>query len=334
MDANLKLLVVTVLALISPCLGHVGAALGAATAATNMVADAGRAAEVVASAGAPLPRTATMPLPATSFEAKNAAGNAAKATAAPAASPAAEEQLTPPSVPESEGWEAQWAWGSYYSKVACAADEHSAGSWASDINSGAGVPKAMLRSEDLLSRSVEEAPEDKKKVKQAERALRLYNHAKWLAERNYARAAEWRYREASRLAKQSRRNVLAAHSLGRLGYFLMHWRRLDEAREVLQESYRTSSKSNSLAPYLLGLLERQVAGSDLKRLEAAEEMIMKSGEQPSEELEAQRQKMIESINYWQKAESSIMNCQSTNDVAASVICIIGHLFFRVREETP
>ena len=48
-------------------------------------------------------------------------------------------------------------------------------------------------------------------------ALRLYYPAKWLAERNHATAAEWRYREASRLALQTRRKVLAAHALGRFG---------------------------------------------------------------------------------------------------------------------
>ena len=108
-------------------------------------------------------------------------------------------------------------------------------------------------------------------------ALRLYYHAKWLAERNHATAAEWRYREASRLALQTRRKVLAAHALGRFGcadgigldgkilemetqrknggwnpsepctstpstsgwrYFLIHWNRRQEAKEVLREMGR------------------------------------------------------------------------------------------------
>ncbi|CAK8990401.1 Protein roadkill (Hh-induced MATH and BTB domain-containing protein) [Durusdinium trenchii] len=78
-----------------------------------------------------------------------------------------------------------------------------------------------------------------------EPALRLYYHAKWLAERNHATAAEWRYREASRLALQTRRKVLAAHALGRFGYFLIHWNRRHEAKEVLRESRRISSKSKA-----------------------------------------------------------------------------------------
>ena len=52
---------------------------------------------------------------------------------------------------------------------------------------------------------------------------------------------------------------------------------------------RISSKSNPLAPYLLGVLERQDAGSDLQRLQEAEEMILNGGEQPSEDVK-QREK--------------------------------------------
>ena len=77
--------------------------------------------------------------------------------------------------------------------------------------------------------------------------------------------------------------MLAAHALGRFGYFLVHWNRRREAKEVLTESMRISSKSNPLAPYLLGVLERQDAGKDLERLEKAEEMILNGGEQPSED---------------------------------------------------
>ena len=78
--------------------------------------------------------------------------------------------------------------------------------------------------EDLLASAVQAAPQQHQRVKLAERALplgndlessrgfvryelgsfhsqalRLYYHAKWLAERNHATAAEWRYREARSL---------------------------------------------------------------------------------------------------------------------------------------
>merc|ERR1719203_1501233 len=103
----------------------------------------------------------------------------------------------------------------------------------------------MLRAEQLLRRGASEAtPAKKIAEKRAEEALRLYYHAKWLAERNLAKAAEWRYRESSRIAKEAKRSVLAAHSLSRLGYFLMHWGRMDEAREVLLASEKLSVKAN------------------------------------------------------------------------------------------
>lgn len=243
-----------------------------------------------------------------------------------ASTPAEPEQ---PSEPLSESWEARFAWGMYYSKMACLAAEHRAGSWALDRQgSWAGVPQQMLRAEELLAEAVEAAPEEQQRGKLAERALRLYYHAKWLAERNHATACEWRYREASRLAHKSRRNVLASHALGRLGYFLMHWRRIDEAKEVLQDSRRLSQKSNPLAPYLLGLLDRQASISDVARLRNAEELIIHSGEQPSADLEFERQNLIQEITYWREATDSVMSCWSTSDAAHVAICLLCHLFFR------
>lgn len=255
-------------------------------------------------------------------------------SAAAAASGGSLDATTPvrPERAETDGWEARFAWGLYHSRVACLAGEHSIGSWALDtLGSNAGVPQLMLRSEELLAESCTEAPQDQQRTKLAERALRLYNHAKWLAERNHAKAAEWRYREASRIARQTRRNVLASHSLGRLGYFLMHWGRIDEAKEVLQESIRASSKSNPLAPYLLGLLNRQDSTSDTTRLLEAEEMIISAGEQPSADLEAERQQLIEVIDFWRKSETSPSNCIATSDVAHLAICLVGHLCLRLRQ---
>lgn len=255
-----------------------------------------------------------------------------KGSADSSPSPAPEVAPQEPEVPATDGWEAQFAWGTYYSKVTCLASERSVGSWTSDAGgSGAGVPRQMLRAEELLAQATEAAPEDKQRAKLAERSLRLYYHAKWLAERNHATAAEFRYRQASQLARRSRRNVLAAHALGRLGYFLMHWHRNEEAHAVLLESRRISAKSNPLAPYLLGLLERQAAGSDVERLFAAEELIMTAGEQPSSELEVERKRLTENIQYWRQAESSVMNCFPTSDAAHMVICLLSHLFQRTHQ---
>jgi len=233
----------------------------------------------------------------------------------------------PPDVPPSAGWEAQFAWGLYHSKKAC--QSTSAGRWALDRKgSRAGVPQEILQAEELLESAVHQASAEEQRKKLAERALRLYYHAKWLAERNHATAAEWRYREASRLALQTRRKVLAAHALGRFGYFLIHWNRRQEAKEVLRESRRISAKSNPLAPYLLGVLEREDAGPDLEKLKAAEELILGGGEQPSEDLEAERQTMVKVIHYWREAEASPRKCFASADAAFVAICLIGHFFQR------
>mmetsp|Transcript_109356 Transcript_109356/g.193707 ORF Transcript_109356/g.193707 Transcript_109356/m.193707 type:complete len:358 (+) Transcript_109356:221-1294(+) len=237
--------------------------------------------------------------------------------------------------PQGEGWEAQFALGLHESKLMVAAEELSVGAWATDRNelgegSGAGVPAQMLKAEALML-AAETAPADSCKVKTAERALRLYYHARWLAERNYASAAEWRYAESARLARRSRRSVLASHSLARLGYFLIQWNRPEEAREVLAESMQLNMKSNPLAPYLYGVLERQAAGADLPRLLAAEEHIIQSGEQPSEDLELERHDLIAEISYWRDAEVSSKHCLANSDVAHVLICLCGHAAQRLSE---
>jgi len=225
-------------------------------------------------------------------------------------------------------WEVRFDWGLYRSKQLETVDG-SVSSWVTDTaGSQAGVPKAMLDAEELMA-SAYLAPQTQQKDKTATRALRIYSHAKWLAERNMARAAEWRYREAYRLARVSRRTVLAAHSLSRLGYFLMHWHRHDDAREVLRESERLSKKSNPLAPYLLGILERRSAGADTERLLAAEERILRSGEQPAEELEVQRQQLSQEIRYWRLAQHSPRHCTKTFNVAHVAICLCSHSFSRL-----
>mmetsp|Transcript_148512 Transcript_148512/g.458919 ORF Transcript_148512/g.458919 Transcript_148512/m.458919 type:complete len:319 (-) Transcript_148512:95-1051(-) len=232
--------------------------------------------------------------------------------------------------PQGDGWEARFARGVHGSKAVTEAGADPAGRWVVDKGcSGAGVPALMLQAEELML-AADDAPAAKQREKTAERALRLYHHAKWLAEQNLARAAEWRYREAHRLARQSRRSVLAAHALSRLGYFLMHWRRHDEAREVLRQSELLTKKSNPLAPYLYGVLERRAAGADAERLRLAEDRILSSEEQPSEELETERQQLLRDIRYWQAAEGSPRRCTDSFDAAQVVICLLGHAAFRLR----
>lgn len=225
-----------------------------------------------------------------------------------------------------EDWHEQFLEGLHHSKIVVDAEDWPMHDWTVDqAGSGGGIPRQMVLSEELLYSAIK-APEPARKEKTAELALRIYYHAKWLAEHNLARPAEWRYREAYRLARQSRRSTLAAHALSRLGYFLIHWRRYSEAREVLEESEQLNSKSNVLGPYLLGVLERQVAGADVKRLLAAEERILNAKPQPSDELEEERRDLLWEITYWRDAELSWRHCFRSTDAARLVICFCSHAF--------
>jgi len=239
--------------------------------------------------------------------------------------------VAPPDIPEDAGWEAQFAWGVYHSQLVLEEAEGNNGFTFDAGGSDAAVPTNMLHAEELLQLAADNAPDEHKKAKLAERSLRMYYHAKWLAERNYAKAAEWRYREAARLAKLCRRSVLASHALSRLGYFLMHWKRVDEAREILQESERLNTKANPLGPYLFGVLERTMAGADEQRLSAAETRILNAGEQPSDELETERKQLVQEIGYWREAAVSPSNCFNTGDATHALICLCSHGGLAVKE---
>jgi len=95
---------------------------------------------------------------------------------------------------------------------------------------------------------------------------------------------------------------------------------------VLRESEQLNKKSNFLAPYLYGVLERRAAGPDVERLFRAEERILSSREQPSDELEAERQELVKQIGYWRAAEFSARRCVETFDAAQVMICLTGHAF--------
>jgi len=246
----------------------------------------------------------------------------------PAASPVGTAAEGPASAPLTQTGSDSFAWGSYYSKLAVDVAESPSVVWAFDAAPGseAAVPALMLRAEALLQEGAsQEQPAAKQRERKAEQSLRMYYHAKWLAERNYARASEWRYKEAARLAREAKRSVLAAHSLSRLGYFYIHWARFDEAREVLRESERLNTKANPLGPFLYGVLERRTAGADLERLRAAEVRILEAGQQPSEELEVQRLELVRQINFWRAAEASPARCVDGGDVAEVLVCLWSHL---------
>lgn len=242
-----------------------------------------------------------------------------------------EEELPSLSDMEESIWETNFDAGVLASKQVVDADDSNVGGWVFDsAKSGAVVPSQMLQSE-LLLQSSADSPAGKWKAKTAEHALRLYYHSKWLAERNYMRAAEYRYRESAQLARSCRRSVLASHSLARLGYFLVHWGRHDEAKSVLSESLKLNMKSNPLARYLHGVIERKAVSGDVEHLRIAEDHILNSGEQPSEELELERSQLIGQINYWREAEESSVHCFTGSDVAHVMICLCGHAVAQLQQ---
>lgn len=229
-------------------------------------------------------------------------------------------------------WEAKFSSALRESDVAmAAATDADAGTWTSDSVSSGGVPARMLAAEEAMAQALEAVPQGKvHREKSAMLALRIYNHAKWLAERNHAAPAEERYMKAKDLALRAKRSVLAGHALSRLGYFLMRWGRFAEAREVLKESHAISKKSNPLAPYLLGVLERKAAGADLERLRAADALVLSAEEQPSEELEQERRRLVEEIRFWREAEANPTKCADGATVAHVLICFAMNAALAVR----
>jgi len=163
----------------------------------------------------------------------------------------------------------------------------------------------------------------------ASRALRLVWHAKWLADRDHARAAELRFRVASREAAEHGRAVLAQHALARLGYFMARWGRLVEAFEALLEAERFGDldpERDPVAPFMLGVVGRQVARGDVAKLREAEDRILDAGQQPTQELEVQRRKLQSEIRFWRAAELSPRRCLDADEVVHALICFGSHVF--------
>jgi len=206
--------------------------------------------------------------------------------------------------------------------------------WVQDPLGPGAVPKEMARAEEFLT-AAEAAPAGIWKEKMAVRSLRMYHHARWLAERGHTVSAEVRFRESANLAKRSRRSILASHSLGRLGYFLVQWCRHDDAKVVLAEAEHLNPKSNPLAKYLHGVILRKEAvnsrHSNVEKLHAAEEKILAAQAQPSDELEAERAQLVQDIHFWHGADEDPWKCIQARDVAHAVICISAHLAFAVQK---
>jgi hypothetical protein len=233
---------------------------------------------------------------------------------------------------QSDCWEL-FAEGEAQSKLATGVTNGLA-AWATD-RTGAEVPVKMLRAEELMQRALLSSQCARgHEAMGASRALRMVWHAKWLADRDHARAAELRFREASREAAEHGRTTLAQHALARLGYFLARWSRPAEAFEALLEAKRFGDLDparDPVAPFMLGVVGRQVAGGDVAKLREAEDRILDAGQQPTEELEAQRQRLQSEIRFWRAAELSPRRCLDANEAVHALICLGSHLFHAVAQ---
>lgn len=219
--------------------------------------------------------------------------------------------------------------GEYWSEVAVAErpsplfSSEASSTWVPDGNTSRGyVPEDIVRAERLLKdaegRSVGKTRGDRGAV----RALRLYHHAKYLVRQQLDSAAELRYRLSAAVAAGHRRKKLAAHSLARLGYFMVARGRQDTALEVVTEA-QTYSK-DPLAVYL-GATLRRSAGilQTTEDVEAARaEIASVSGRLPSQTLERQRGEAHAELEWWAHvSQGTAWACLQAQNVAHVFICL-------------
>jgi len=112
---------------------------------------------------------------------------------------------------------------------------------------------------------------------------------------------------------------------------LIVWGRNDEAKQVLREAVALGesvpqSEASRAATYLYGTLRRRDAISigDADALYSADAQIVSVGKLPSAALEADRSKLVGSIEYWREAEASAMRCFDTQNAAHVAICLWSH----------
>lgn len=197
------------------------------------------------------------------------------------------------------------------------------------------VPEDIATAEDLLFRGEELTPGSLQGDRAAARALRLYQHAKHLALLHHDSAAEWRYREAARVAAAHRRPKLAAHSLTRLGFFLSLRGRRDEAQDAVKEAL--VHFEDPLAQYL-HVSFRRTAGeltTDAEVRSAEAVLGDVAGRLPSKALEEQRAQDHEDFVWWGRvAEGGLRVCFDAQDSAQFLICTLCGLMYNLPLASP
>mmetsp|Transcript_88119 Transcript_88119/g.139257 ORF Transcript_88119/g.139257 Transcript_88119/m.139257 type:complete len:671 (+) Transcript_88119:120-2132(+) len=199
--------------------------------------------------------------------------------------------------------------------------------WSEDAE-GLHAPGELVEAEALLLDGEEASMDSDRGERAAARALRLYQHAKLLALKHHDGAAEWRYLTSAKLAASHHRQKLAAHALGRLGYFLSLRGRKTEALEMIDQSLKHGE--DPLAQYLQASLRRSLG--ELKSTEditsAEKQLSLVAGQLPSKLLEEQRAAAHAQIAWWRLVGTQGMQvCLKAWDAAQFLICMFcGFLF--------
>jgi len=184
------------------------------------------------------------------------------------------------------------------------------------------VPKQIALAEELMLKGELQCSGPASEDKAAQRALRLYQHARFLALHHYDAAAEWRFRAAAELSAMRQRPKLAAHSLARLSNFLMQRGRKVEALDAASASLEHAA--DPLAQFLQATLRRSMGllltSRDVE--EAAEQLKATNGLALSRNFEEQRVAVLADLAGWQTAaKGGFGACLDFSDAAQVMLCL-------------
>lgn len=157
-----------------------------------------------------------------------------------------------------------------------------------------------------------------------------------LALKHHDSAAEWRYRAAAELAALHRRQKLASHALGRLGYFLTLRGRKEEALESAGQAL-DHGEEDPLAQYLQASLRRSLGElRTTEEVEFAEKQLSSvAGKLPSKTLEDQRAVAHGELGWWRLvATEGLQVCLRAWDAAQMLICVFCGLVFQLPGAAP
>jgi len=213
--------------------------------------------------------------------------------------------------------------GLYWSELAVAGrGSSSSRHWVSDAK-GWHVPEQIARAERFLLNGEQATMGSARGERGALRALRLYQHAKFLALEHHDAAAEWRFQAAAELAASNRRRKLAAHCLARLSYFVYLRGRHRDALSFATAALAHSS--DPFANYLQATLRRSLDELRTKEdIGVAERQIHDAvGHLPSQGLEQQRASAEQELVLWRAAaEGGFDKCFALVDVARVLLCFL------------